>query len=124
MPRVINFEGRRITVPDDFTDDDISVALAGSAPQQPAPQQGPPDPAMGQVPTQEAVMAGSSNTPDFNQPSRVEDFARKQRYGAQQSAAGLVELGMMPADFINAGANLNLSALDALSQKLGGPGMS
>jgi hypothetical protein len=37
MPRTINFEGRTITVPDDFTDAEVANILASSPAQEPAP---------------------------------------------------------------------------------------
>lgn len=45
MARVINYEGRRIEVPDDFSDDDVAEVLASSAPAAPAPAQAPTAPA-------------------------------------------------------------------------------
>lgn len=39
MPRIVNFEGRRITVPDDATDDEVASIVGGGAPAAPVTSQ-------------------------------------------------------------------------------------
>lgn len=81
MPRTINYEGRTITVPDDFTDDEVAQALAGGSPA-PAPQPAPAQPA----PAQPSAM-------------------RSLKLGVQGVGQGMAELAGAPVDLTTALVN-------------------
>jgi hypothetical protein len=138
MPRTINFDGRVISVPDDFSDDDVAQVLAsGSAgatsPQPSAAQvsgvatppgatrivvtpQTPVDPMTGSPMPEPQLPAG---TPVPSLPG-----GHGLQVGTQGAARGLGELLFAGPDLVNTGVNLGLAALDKGSQTVGGPAVS
>jgi hypothetical protein len=113
--RVIEFEGRRIEVPPDFTDEDVSRILASPPtaqitvnPQSAAP---PPGPGVGASPAADQALR------DAPAPSQTV------RAGVQGAGRGLAELAGMPFDLSNAAANILLTGADKTSQFFGGPEM-
>jgi len=104
MPKIVEFEGARHEFPDDFTDQEISDALAGaSAPA--APAAAVPAPAAQAAPV-------ASSAPLIN---------RQVRAGLQGAGKGVAELASLPFDLTNAGANILLAGADKASQFVGGP---
>ncbi|MGX5775439.1 hypothetical protein [Methylorubrum zatmanii] len=112
MARVINYEGRRIEVPEDFSDDEVAEVLAASAPAVPAaPAQAPAAPAPRQPePTGEeldAMIRGQTAVPRAPRPpqSRTEQAMDLLRgaagvvdQGARGIAQGAVTLAGLPVD--------------------------
>lgn len=93
MPRIIEFEGRRIEVPDDFTDADIAEVLASQAPAAAAPAQATAAPAQerGWMDTLSSVAGYADDTGAI-----MLDSAR----------GGMADLLGLPVDLVNAGLGL------------------
>ncbi|MBE0561854.1 MAG: hypothetical protein IH622_13710 [Ochrobactrum anthropi] len=108
MPRIINFEGRRITVPDDASDQEIEGILSGSDAAQP---QG-----MSNVDYTSAMQDMSAmSTPPITQPQGNGGL-----YVAQQANRGLADVVGAPVDLASAGINLGLAGADKLAGLFGG----
>jgi hypothetical protein len=136
MPRTINYEGRAISVPDDFSDDEVSAVLAGGSPQAAPVAQAPapvPQPAPGATPA--PPISTPTGQINWDDPAAVQPPAapsqpaapaaipgvRGLQVGAQGAARGLGEAVFGPADLLNTGVNLGLAGIDRGSQALGGP---
>lgn len=83
MPRLIQFEGRSIEVPDDFTDAEVATVLAGGSQPTPLPQPRPPE----------------APRPDTG-------AVRGLQLGAQGVGAGLKHAVMAPFDLMAGAQNL------------------
>lgn len=79
MARIINFEGRQISVPDDATDDEVATILGGDS--APAP-------------------ASSSYEPLSNIPGDAAHFAQGMMEGAQRVPGRIAELGAQALDSV------------------------
>ena len=96
MARVIDYDGRRIEVPDDFSDDDVAEVLASSAPAAPAPAQAPvasaprqPEPSGSDL---DAMIRGQAPTPPAA--PRPPQSRGEQAMDLLRGAAGVVDQGV------------------------------
>lgn len=107
MPRTINFEGRAITVPDDFTDAEVAQALAGSpaaapaAPMAPGLQRNPDG-----SPASVGPAAPPPQGPQYGPPGpQAPSAMRSLKLGTQAVGQGMAELAGAPVDLTTALAN-------------------
>lgn len=114
--RTINFEGRRISVPADATDDEVSQILSASSPAPAAPA----NPGA-LLDARRAQEVGAVAQPAQAPPTESHGTGRSLMLGAQATGRGLVAdtLGMIP-DLVTGAANLGLAGADAAANLFGG----
>lgn len=113
--RVINFEGRRITVPADATDDEVSEILSASAPAAPA--------AAPNITPEAAAAAEGRSLPSpagYAAPPEPAGPGRALQIGAQGVGRGLADVAGMLPDLANGAANLGLAGADMIASPFGG----
>lgn len=124
-PRVIEFEGRRIEVPSDATDDEIRAILSEPAAgpwekYQQRPVQGPQEqPTVGpwqkyQRLQEQPAFAAPAPEPAVNQGVDVPTYL------GQSSARAVADAIGAPVDLVAAGLNLGLIGADTIAELLGG----
>lgn len=109
MPRTINFEGRTITVPDDFNDDEISSVLAGGQPHAPPAPVGSPSIGPDGRPTMRP------DIPAWQPPAGTGTAGRGLKIGVQGAGQGLAELAGAPVDLTTAAINLGTHGINKVT---------
>jgi hypothetical protein len=97
MPRTIEFEGRSISVPDDFSDAEIAEVLAAGAPAAPSPPQAPQPQA----------------------PAESTGAMRGLKIGLQGAGRGLAEVAGAPVDLTTAALNAGITGVNLASRVIG-----
>lgn len=120
MARIIEVEGRRLSVPDDATDDEVNNLFAPTpaAPAEPVvplprerPQPGLPElSVLTQAPEANREVEGPRPAPQ-----------RELRAGVQGAGRSLADIVGFPIDLIAMGENALLAGGDKFSRRLGGP---
>lgn len=113
MPRVIKFEGRSITVPDDATDAEVAEIIGGTVAPPPAPDAS--DFLKGTGAFGAAPVAGAPA------PARpVNEGIDAPVYVMQQANRGLADAAGAPVDLMSAGLNVGLWGADKIASLFGG----
>jgi len=112
MARIISFEGRQISVPDDATDAEVQGILNSSPSAAPAAPEATQSPQMVQGLAQLSTATQNHQIP--------KEPASSGLYVAQQADRGLADVAGLPVDLMTAGVNLGLTGADKIAQLFGG----
>lgn len=115
MARVISFEGRQISVPDDASDDDVAGILSATPAATPAAPTAPSAADLSGVPTPPgATRLTVSAAPPVAAPTPQPGFGRSLKVGVQGVGAGLADVAGMPVDLATGGINIAAGLGDML----------
>jgi hypothetical protein len=122
MARIIEVEGRRLSVPDDATDDEINNLFAPTpaAPAQAEPAiPMPPERPMPGIPELSQLTQAPEANREIEGPRPAPQ--RELRAGVQGAARSLSDIAAFPIDLLAMGENALLAGGDKFSRLLGGP---
>lgn len=115
MARVIQFEGRRVSLPDDATDDEVAQALGGSAAVPSAAVSSAPQAAASQPRIPEFATSPAGQTPLADTQTQDGMAARRRalQIGVQGQGTGLAEMYMFPFDLAAGAQNILVKGINA-----------